>query len=176
MLSPEQKSEVLPKLITILIIHCALVMGVVMFAVVMSFITDWSKLSNEAGMLSLMAAITGLMTYGMSFIVPKLLRASPATIAANLVKRKQTKDVADQAILEALVNNHMSSRIVAAALLEGGLFLNLIMFLIEPNTVLIAMVIIGLALLLLRTPLIGIQLNTLEMERDEVKRELQLLR
>jgi uncharacterized membrane-anchored protein YhcB (DUF1043 family) len=70
----------------------------------------------------------------------------------------------------------MSSRIVAAALMEGGLFLNLVIFLIEPNTVLIAMVIIGLVLMLLRTPLINRQVDHLENELSDVKREMQLLR
>jgi F0F1-type ATP synthase membrane subunit c/vacuolar-type H+-ATPase subunit K len=176
MLTNEQHSQVLPKLTTILIIHVALVLGVVMFALIVGFLTDWSQLTNEAGMLPLMAAITGLMTYGMSFIMPKMLRGSTANIAATLVKQKQSIDIPDQTILDVLVGNQMTSRIIAGALMEGGLFLNLVVFMIEPNTVSIAVFVIGILLFVFRTPLLGRQLDRLENELSDVRRELQLFR
>jgi hypothetical protein len=175
MLTTEQQNLAQPKLKTILIIYGALGMGMLMFLVTIGLIADWKKLSTEADMMALMGAVVGLMTYGMSFIVPKLMSADPAEIAANLTKQSGTSAVPAEEVINSLVSNYTNNRIVAGALLEGGVFLNLIVFLIEPNTVSIAVALIGFLIFVFRFPFLGGQMAKLDSDLREVQRELTLL-
>lgn len=175
MLTTEQQTQVQPKLTTLVIIYAALGMGMLSMLVVIAAIVDWKKLSTEADMLSLMAAVTGLMTYAMSFIIPKLMSARPSDIAATLAKQQGSTDVPPDNILKTLIGNTLNNKIVSGALVEGGVFLNLIVFFLEPNTVSLAMVVIGLLIFAFRFPFPGRQLSKLEAELQDVERELQLL-
>lgn len=176
MLTTEQQKQAQPKLITILIIYSALGIGMLSMLVVIGVIVDWNKLTNEAGMLSLMAAITGLMTFGMSFIIPRLLSVRSTDIAANLTKQKGSNDVPAADIVKTLLGNSMNNTIVSGALIEAGVFLNLIVFMIEPSTVSLAVIVIGLLIFAFRFPFPGRQMSKLESDLDEVQRELRLLR
>jgi NADH:ubiquinone oxidoreductase subunit 6 (subunit J) len=176
MFNRDQFLQILPKLKIILIIHLALALGILFFAGVMALVADWSRLATEASVLALMAAIVGLMIFGMSFIIPKILNYSAATVAAMLTKKHDLTEISDQTILQVLLGNYTTSRIIAAALMEAGIFLNLIVFMIEPNTVSIAVFVIGILLFVFRTPLLGRQLNRLENDVSDVRRELQLFR
>lgn len=175
MLTAEQQNKIQPKLKTILIIYSALGMGMLSLGGVIAAIVDWKKLSTEADMMALMGAIAGLMTFGMSFIVPKLMSANPAEIAASLTKQNGTTAVPPEQIINGLVSNYTNSRIIAGALLEGGVFLNLILLLIEPTTVSIAVVSIGFLIFVFRFPFLGRQMAQLDSDLKEVQRELTLL-
>jgi hypothetical protein len=175
MLTTEQQGKIQPKLKTILVIHAALGIGMLSMAIVIAAIVDWKKLSSEAGMLPLMAAVTGLLTFGMSFIIPRLLAAQSTDIAASLTKQTGSNEVPAEEILKALIGNSMNNKIISAALVEGGVLLNLTVFMIDPTTVSLAIVAIGLLIFAFRFPFPGRQKSKLEIDLDDVRRELRLL-
>ena len=175
MLTIEQQTQVQSKLKSMLIIYGALGLGMLAMLGAIALIVDWQKLSTEAGLMSLMAAVTGLMTFGMSFIFPKLMSSRPADIAASMAKQHDTTEVPADKIITSLVNNSLTSKIVTGALIEGGVFLNLIVFLLEPTTVSLAVIVIGLVIFLLRFPFVGRQVSQLSTGLEEVQRELRHL-
>lgn len=93
-------------------------------------------LNARLNMLVMLGALTALTSYGLSFVVAAIFNQP---VAADEVPTEPQVKKATQQILNA--------HIIRSAIIEGGIFLNLMVLLLERNVISIAM--IGLGFLLL---------------------------
>ncbi len=94
------------------------------------------SLNMAANMLVMLGAFTALVSYGLSFVVAAIFHHA---IAAEEVPTEPQVKKAIQQVL--------NSHIIRSVIIEGGIFLNLMVLLLERNV--ISVVVIGLGLLLL---------------------------
>ncbi len=113
-------------------------MGALTFGVVIFAIVDWDDVSSDLKMLTLFGAATAVSMYVLSFIIPMVMTSSAneASTDQGLVSSVQDKDV------DSAFQTYLSGQIVHCAMLEGGIFLNLMVFMLDRS--LISMVVAGL--------------------------------
>ena len=176
MLTPDILLQILPKLKRTWYVFLALGAGLLMFAIAIGFVVDWERFSTEAGMISLMGAVTGLMMFGMSFMVPKLIGSTRDQVAAQLIKEAGGGEITDLRIYDSLADNLWWDRILAGMILESGIFLNFLTFFVEPNSVALAVILIGAVIYLFRFPFIFRQKMRLARSHRDMRAELALIR
>ncbi len=146
MLSDEQFQIVQPKLKTLQIIVAAMAGGVMVFAFVTNVIAPWAQAAMNLSMLPLLGAVASFFSMILSFVMPAL--------AAGSVPPFSTDDRVDQQQrqLSGAADVFMTGRLIRVALLEGGCFLNLMVYLLEESQLSLIVTAIGLFLLLLAFP------------------------
>ena len=146
MLSDEQFQIAHPKLKVLQIIVVAMSAGVLMFALVTNLINPWAQSTMDISMLPLLGAAASFFSIILSFVLPAL--------AANSVPKISDQDSLAQQ--QKLVSNaagvFMTGRIIRLALLEGGCFLNLVVYVLEESRLSLIAAAIGLFLLVLSFP------------------------
>lgn len=146
MLSDEQFQIVRPKLRTLQIIVAAMAGGVLMFSVATNVIAPWSQTTMNISMLPLLGAVASFFSMILSFVMPALAAGSVPQASANDNLDQQQKHLSGAADV------FMTGRIIRVALLEGGCFLNLVVYLLEKSQLSLIATAIGLFLLLLSFP------------------------
>lgn len=101
-------------------------------------------LNNQPNMLVMLAAFTGMVFYGLSFIVAAIFNQPVA--ADEAPSETQVKKVASQ-----IANSH----VIRCAIVEGGIFLNLMVLLLERNFISVAVIALGFLLLCVLFPTHG---------------------
>ena len=146
MLSDEQFEIVRPTLRMLQFIVVAMVGGVMMFGFVTNFIEPWAQATMEISMLPLLGAAASFFSIILSFVLPALAASSVPPVADS--------DQADQQELQlaAAASVFMTGRIIRVALLEGGCFLNLVVYILDTSQISLIAAAFGLFLLLLSIP------------------------
>jgi len=101
-------------------------------------------LNNEPNMLVMLAAFTAMVLYGLSFVVAAIFNQPVA--ADDVPSEDQIKKAATQ-----IANSH----VIRCAIIEAGVFLNLMVLLLERNFISIAVVALGFLLLCVLFPTHG---------------------
>ncbi len=144
MVSDEQLALMRPKLATARIIAAALIVGVLIFTGLLFVIVDWEKLGEPLKLLTLIGAVTGVALFAMSIFAPGLF-AGGATIG--------TKDATDsEKEVKSLANSFVVETLIRYFLIEGAIFLNLMVFMLEPHKASLIVVAIGVLLMLVSYP------------------------
>ena len=141
MLTPEQIKNIRPKLVAIQFIAAALIVGVVVFAGVMSAIVDWDNINDRFKMLSLIATASGIFMFTLSIVAPKVFASGNEVVDSD----------PSTAIL-AIINTLMVENLIRFALIEAAVFLNLMVFMIEPHRGSLIVVGVGILLMLICFP------------------------
>jgi hypothetical protein len=177
MLTPTQIARAKPKLVLIQIISAGILFGAIMFTGVILSMTDWSQFPGDGRMMSLLGAITGFAMLGLAWIVPSLIATSPTQIAAEVIRFRNPEqaDQLDDKIIEGLLASLVTGRIVFSAIIEGAIFLNLMVFFIERNTINLALVGFGLLTLIVTFPLQSRLLGKTTDQIRHVKDEMKLI-
>lgn len=144
MLTPEQTNNVRPKLVSIQIIAAAMIVGALVFTAVICTLVDWANLNKHLKMLSLIGTVSGILMLGLSFVAPRVF-ASGYEVSLPTDSDQST---AIKAILDTLV----AENLIRFALIEAALFLNLMVFMIEPHRAGLVIVGIGVSLMLIYFP------------------------
>lgn len=118
------------------IITIALMMGAVLFLVTILAITDLDEINSKLKMLITLGGATGLLMYGISFMISWALSPSPITTAAPSAEQ-----------VKAASGSIMTIHIFRLAVIEGAIYLNLIVFFLEKS--LISLAVVGLGMLLM---------------------------
>lgn len=116
----------------------ALIGGIVIFGLVPE------ALNSKPNMLVMLAAFTGMVFYGLSFIVAAIF--NQPVPADEVPTDAQVKKAASQ-----IANSH----VIRCAIIEGGIFLNLMVLLLERNFISAAVVALGFLLLCVLFPTHG---------------------
>lgn len=137
MLTEKQIHTIQPKFMLIVVLCATMILSVLVFATVVCVLTDWENLNDRIKMLTLFAAGTGIVIFGLSTVVPAMSIPSPQL--RNLAKP-------DDETVNAMAGSLLTENLTRYMMVEGGIFLNLMVFLIEPHTG--SLVIAGIGLLL----------------------------
>ena len=146
MLSDEQFQTVQPKLKILQIIIVALCGGVLTFALVTNVMVPWAQSAMDISMLPLLGAAASFFSIILSFVLPGLAANSVPKISDDDGPALQKKHLSDAASV------FMTGRIIRGGLLEGGCFLNLVVYLLEQSRLSLIAAVIGLFLLMLSFP------------------------
>ena len=149
MLSPEQKQHVQPRLMTLQIVAAAMTMGVVFLFIVSLVMNGDKAISSEMTMLPMMGALTALFLFVLAMILPSIF-ASAVPAADVDSATGQSADLRNAGAAAGLLFN---SRLIRAALLEAGCFLNLVLFMIEGSAISLGAAGFGFLLMLITFPL-----------------------
>lgn len=155
MLSPEQVRSLRAKLISIQIISGALIAGVLVFVAITCLITDWEELSDQLKMLTLIGAMTGVVMFALSIVAPGMFAGGPAHS-----EKDETK------ALQVIVNSLMTENLIRFVLIEAAIFLNLMVFFIEPHRATLIVVAIGILLMLVCFPRQSKLISKIESRKD----------
>ena len=146
MLSDEQFQIVRPKLQVLQLIVAAMAGGVLMFAFVTNVITPWAQAAMDISMLPLLGAAASFFGVILAFILPALAANGVPQISADHSDDQQEKHLSEAA------NVFTTGRMIRVALLEGGCFLNLVVYLLEDSRLSLIVAAVGLFVLLLSIP------------------------
>ena len=154
---------------TLLVIHVAMVMGVVAFAAIVLLSLDWNELRFEANPLDLAIAASLLVP---AFVVPSLVESTMLKRIAHEGADKEKGNDLTQRDHEKLMDAYQTTMIVRAALCESLAFFALVMLFTRTETQLIVIAGIALLLLIAQVPLpmrveswISAKLQTVRDER-----------
>lgn len=155
MLDQEQIKRIQPKLLFIQVIAGALILGALSFAAAMIVIVDWENLNDAVKMLTLFAGATGLFIFVMSIFVPMIFTSHPQATQA-------TDGARENSAIDAAVTTLVTESLIRYALLEGGIFLNLMVLIIEPHLASLVVAGIGLLFMLALFPRQSKLISTIE--------------
>ena len=146
MLSDQQFQFVRSKLQVFQFIVGALIGGVLVLALVTNLLFPWAQAAMDISMLPLLGAAASFFSIILSFLLPAL--------AANSVPKFSEDDTVDQQqeCLSEAANVFMMGRMIRVVLLEGGCFLNLIVYLLEQSHLSLIAAAVGLFVLMLSFP------------------------
>ena len=146
MLSDQQFQLVQPKLKIFQFIVGAMIGGVLVLALVTNLLFPWAQAAMDISMLPLLGAAASFFSIILSFLLPAL--------AANSVPKFSEDDTVDQQqkCLSEAANVFMMGRMIRVVLLEGGCFLNLIVYLLEQSHLSLIAAAVGLFVLMLSFP------------------------
>ena len=102
------------------------------------------ELNHEPKMLVLLAAFTGMVCFGLSFVVASIFKSSVA--ADEVPSDEQVKKAAQQIA---------TSHVIRSVIIGGGVLLNLMVLLLERNFISVALVALGIWLLCVLFPTHG---------------------
>ena len=119
-------------------------MGAFLFGIVIAAIVDWDNVSTDLKMITLFGAATAVSMYVLSFVIPMVMSSSSADAPPVPTVDDQQLDSAFQ--------TYLSSHIIHCAMLEGGIFLNLMVFMIERSLISLIVAGLGFGILLVAFP------------------------
>ena len=149
MLTNEQREAVAPRIMTLKIIAGALMLGVLMFSGVVSLMTDWQEVHIQPDIITLLGLGVGASSILMQFVIPKVLGNQFANLDSN-PKHDPHPPLPKE--LSGPYSRLQVLTIVRLAILEGGAFLNLIFFVIDPCLISLVMVLAILIVMVLIFP------------------------
>lgn len=146
MLSDQQFQFVRSKLQVFQFIVGAMIGGVLVLVLVTNLLFPWAQAAMDISMLPLLGAAASFFSIILSFLLPAL--------AANSVPKFSEDDTVDQQqeCLSEAANVFMMGRMIRVVLLEGGCFLNLIVYLLEQSHLSLIAAAVGLFVLMLSFP------------------------
>lgn len=146
MLDQAQITRIKPKLMLIQVVALALILGAMAFAAVSSVIVDWENRNDQIKMLTLFAMTSGLFIFAMSIFIPKFFATN------HTAGQHSTRESVSDKSVDAIVPMLMTETVIRYALIEGGVFLNLMVLIIEPHLATAVVAGIGLVLMLAMFP------------------------
>lgn len=155
MLTPDQiEKHVRPKLAIMQLISAAMLVGVLAFLGVICTIVDWTNLNQQFKMLSLIGTVTGILILCLSIAAPRVL-----TPTQGVVRSTDSEPVE---MINGILNSLISANLIRFVLIEAALFLNLMVFMIEPHRSALIIVGVGILLMLICFPRKSNWMATLE--------------
>ncbi len=131
-LKPEQIDAVEPTIKSTRVICLALIVGVAIANITIFAFTNWNLINTKLDGIGIVVLACGILMYAMSFVIP------------DLITCKQPASKTDQQRLLRLANDYQRKTLVQYSLLEGAAFMNLILFLVTQNVLLLGMVVLAL--------------------------------
>ncbi len=137
MLNKQQIELLEPKTKVVQIICVALVLGVSMFAVVIAVVTNWGGVNRDLSLLTTFGLGMGGLLFLLSIFVPAIIGKGAAKTMLQQIESAGNKPDSDEG-LQQLLGVFQTKTIIRFALLEGGAFLNLIVFFVDHSIISLA--------------------------------------
>ena len=126
----------------------AMTVGALFFAGMIATTVDWSELNGPIKLISTIAAASAIILFGVAFIAPTMFRQLPN------FKKSDDPATQDKAVDE-ISSMLLTQKVARLALLEAGIFANIMPLMFEARWSNIAAIGIGLLLMLTSFPLLG---------------------
>lgn len=150
-LPTEMITRIKPSVRTMQVITMALAMGPILFIAAIFAAIDTEDLHTFPKMLILLAAATGIVSYLLSFFFGPVFR-----------KSVNAADPVEYADVRTLMAGLQTSHIVQCAMIEGGIYLNLIVLLLDHGLFNLYIAGLGMVLLLFLFPTAGRTVRAIE--------------
>lgn len=167
MLSDDQLRDIQPRLMINLIVAGAIFMGGVLFAAVIAITADWNVVGQPSKMLNTLGAGTAIVMYGLAFAIPRTFPRVPDSVAP------QQGEATFLVGLQQIASLMTTETIVRYALIEGGVFLNITVFMLEPRWVTAVVIGLGLLVMLVSLPLPGRAVNQFQQRVEQWQRGIR---
>lgn len=155
MLTKDQKQQAAPKFLLTQIVAVALMLGVFgLIAVICFVLVDFDNLNPRIKMLTLIGFVAGMLLYGVSIVVPRIF--------ATDLPAKTDDESGERKAITSIVNAMLTEKIAQVAVVEGGIFLNAIVFMLEPHVSSLVVIGIGIVLMFAYFPRRSRQMAVLE--------------
>ena len=148
MLTPNQNEIATRKIRTGQAMAGAMTVGALFFAGMIATTVDWSELNGPIKLMSTIAAASAIILFGVAFIAPTMFRQLPN------FKKSDDPATQDKAVDE-ISSMLLTQKVARLALLEAGIFANIMPLMFEARWSNIAAIGIGLLLMLTSFPLLG---------------------
>ena len=148
MLTPNQNEIATRKIRTGQAMAGAMTVGALFFAGMIATTVDWSELNGPIKLMSTIAAASAIILFGVAFIAPTMFRQLPN------FKKSDDPATQDKAVDE-IGSMLLTQKVARLALLEAGIFANIMPLMFEARWSNIAAIGIGLLLMLTSFPLLG---------------------
>lgn len=142
-----------PGLRTLQVITLAMVMGQVLFVAAIMAATNTEDLHMELKMLIFLAAVTGVVNYAFSFFFSPLFR-----------KTVNASDPPEFSDVRTVTSGLQTAFVVQATLITGGVYLNLLVFLLDKGLISLVVAAVGGIVLLLLFPTLGRYVRSIEKQ------------
>ena len=126
----------------------AMTVGALFFAGMIATTVDWSELNGPIKLMSTIAAASAIILFGVAFTAPTMFRQLPN------FKKSDDPATQDKAVDE-ISSMLLTQKVARLALLEAGIFANIMPLMFEARWSNIAAIGIGLLLMLTSFPLLG---------------------
>ncbi len=145
MLNDDQMTILRPRMLSTQIVAGALLVGVLILTGIIFLIVDSERLGNPLKMLTLIASVTAAAMFGLSVVAPGMFASgTPASV--------ETDESDRQAAIKTAANAIFVETLIRFFLIEAAIFLNLMVFFIEPHYASLVVVGIGVLLMLIFFP------------------------
>ena len=148
MLTPNQNEIATRKIRSEQVMAGLMTVGALFFTGMIATTVDWSELNGPIKLISTIAAASAIILFGVAFIAPTMFQQLP--------KFKKSDDPATQdKAVDEISSMLLTQKVARLALLEAGIFANIMPLMFEARWSNIAAIGIGLLLMLISFPLLG---------------------
>lgn len=144
------------------LICAALLSGVLVFTVVAFFWVGVDRIETAFSIMAVVGVVAGAFSYVSAGVVPALI-ASPRVAGDSA--RDSDPAVAEDRRRHRLAAEFVTRSILRMALLEGGILMNLVIFLIDRSAFSLGMAVFGLLCMLISLPYPGRMLGWMESQQ-----------
>lgn len=152
MLSDNQLTHHQGRLMVITIIALAMTTGAGIFAGYVCLTADWEVVDRPPKVFNVMGAVTGFLIYGISFAATMLFPRTPDTIRPPTSRDNSTSTAVEDSAIQGIIKLITTEYAVRYALMEGAIFLNIMVLMLEARWLTVVTVCVGFALMVLRFP------------------------
>lgn len=144
MLTEQQRSEVRPRLFALQIIAISMIFGAIVFAGMVASMADWSLIYEPIKMLNTIGIGTAVVMFIIAFLAPSMIPPVPVNVGKAPVDPDPAQDAK---AIKGIIASLSTETVIRFAILEGAIFLNVMVFMLEPRVATI--VVIGIAVFLM---------------------------
>ena len=160
MLTPSQNEIASRRIISGQIIAGSMICGAIFFGGMIATTVDWSELGGPFKFISTIAAASAIILFGVAFVAPTLFPKLPP------FKKSADSAIQDRGVAE--ISSMLIARSTARlALLQAGIFANIMPLMFDARWVNIIAIGIGLLLMLINFPLRSRSLGKIESRLEE---------
>lgn len=160
MLTPNQNEIATRKIRSGQLMAAAMTVGAIFFTGMIATTVDWSELNGPIKLMSTIAAASAIILFGLAFITP--------TMYPQLPSFKKSDDPATQEkAVDEISSMLITQKTIRLALLEAGIFTNVMPMMFEARWSNIMAIGIGLLLMLVNFPALGRSLRQVATRLEE---------
>lgn len=153
MLSDQQLHPYRGRFMVIQIVAFALMMGALVFTGIISQMVNWEVIGNPPKIFNVLGAATAFLMYAISFGATLLFPRLPTDVASPQNSTDEVDESVQKSAIEAILKLMTTEYVVRYAIMEGGVFLNAMVLMLEPRWITVVAIGVGVLLMILRFPL-----------------------
>lgn len=147
---------------TLWIISAALLVGVLVFALFAFFLVGPGEITTDFNLLVIVGVVVGIGCYAVALVFPPFLAVPGA--AKGLPRATPAGESKSDRLRRALAARYITRTIMRLAILEGGVFCNLVLFIVTKGGLSLGMGVLGMLIMLACLPFPGQMIRWMESQ------------